>query len=107
MTDNGGALRTVKTSKLEFTYIESGPPRGPVLLLLHGWPDDATTWDGVSPRLNAAGFRTIAPMFRGFGGTRCLSPAIRRTGNSAILAMDVQELLDALAIENCGVAGHD
>jgi pimeloyl-ACP methyl ester carboxylesterase len=38
--------------------------------LLHGWPDDPTTWDQVSPALTAAGFRTIAPWLRGFGPTR-------------------------------------
>jgi pimeloyl-ACP methyl ester carboxylesterase len=100
-------VHTVTTSKLEISYFQAGPSDGPVLLLLHGWPDDATTWDEVSPRLDEAGFRTIAPMARGFGGTRLLSDSIRRTGNTAILAMDVVEMLDALAIERCWVAGHD
>jgi pimeloyl-ACP methyl ester carboxylesterase len=100
-------MHKVKTSKLEICYFEAGPSAGPVMLLLHGWPDDATTWDKVTPHLNAAGFRTIAPTVRGFGETRFLATAARRTGNSAILAIDTQEMLDALAIENCHVAGHD
>ena len=80
---------------------------GPAVLLLHGWPDDATTWDAVSPRLNAAGFRTIAPMFRGFGQTRFVSDTAPRTGNTAILAMDIIAMVDALGIERFSVAGHD
>ena len=62
-------------------YMDGGPPDGPAVLLLHGWPDDATTWDGVAPALHAAGLRTIAPMLRGFGGTRFQSPDAARTGN--------------------------
>jgi pimeloyl-ACP methyl ester carboxylesterase len=101
------AVQTVKTSKLEISFTEAGPSNGPVLLLLHGWPDDATTWDEVSPQLNAAGLRTLAPMLRGFGSTQFLPPSTQRSGNTAILALDALEMLDALAIEHCWVAGHD
>ena len=61
----------------------------------------------VDTSLNAAGFRTLAPMTRGFGATRFLSPSTRRTGNAAILAIDAIEMLDALRIEHVCVAGHD
>jgi pimeloyl-ACP methyl ester carboxylesterase len=100
-------MPSITTPKLEIWYEEGGRDVGPALLLLHGWPDDATTWDRVSPSLNAAGFRTIAPMTRGFGATRFLSPSTRRTGNAAILAIDAIEMLDALRIEHVCVAGHD
>ena len=100
-------MPSVKTAKLEISYLEAGPADGPVLLLLHGWPDDASTWDDISPSLNAIGYRTIAPFARGFGATRFLSPSTRRSGNTAILAIDVIELLDALGIERLCVAGHD
>jgi len=100
-------MPTIRTAKLEISFEEAGPPDGPALLLLHGWPDDATTWDGVSPSLNTAGFRTIAPMLRGFGATRFLSTSMRRTGNAAVLAIDAIEMLDALGIEHVFIAGHD
>jgi pimeloyl-ACP methyl ester carboxylesterase len=100
-------MPAIKTSKLEISYQEAGRADGPTSLLLHGWPDDATTWDGVYPSLNASGFRTIAPMLRGCGATRFLSTSMRRTGNTAILAIDAIELLDALRIERVCVAGHD
>jgi pimeloyl-ACP methyl ester carboxylesterase len=63
-------MPTMKTGKLEISYEQGGPAGGPALLLLHGWPDDATTWNEVYPSLNDAGFRTIMPMARGFGATR-------------------------------------
>ena len=97
----------VETNLLEVEVRTAGPEDGPAVLLLHGWPDDATTWDGVAPRLNEAGFRTVAPMLRGFGGTRFLSAETPRTGNSGVLAHDAIELMDALGIGRFVVAGHD
>jgi pimeloyl-ACP methyl ester carboxylesterase len=37
------------------------------VLLLHGYMDAARTWDQVAPSLMAAGYRVLAPDFRGFG----------------------------------------
>jgi len=96
-----------QTSLLEIAYRDDGPRDAPAVLLLHGWPDDASTWDAIIPMLNAAGLRTIAPTHRGFGETRYLSSATPRTGNTAMLAMDTIELLDALGVESFSIAGHD
>ena len=57
-------MPTLTTDLLEIAYLDQGPRDGSPVLLLHGWPDDATTWDGVTERLNAAGRRTIAPFLR-------------------------------------------
>lgn len=78
-----------------------------MVLLLHGWPDDSSTWDAIIPILNDAGLRTIAPTTRGFGETRFLSPDTARTGNTAMLALDAIAMLDALRSERLSVAGHD
>jgi pimeloyl-ACP methyl ester carboxylesterase len=100
-------MAIVQTELLDVVYAEAGPADGPVVLLLHGWPDDATTWDVVAERLNAAGLRTITPSLRGFGDTRFRSMDTPRTGDSARLAIDAIELMDALGIERFCVAGHD
>ncbi len=100
-------MPTLNSDNLDIAYTDAGPPEGPAVLLLHGWPDDATTWDRVASALHAAGLRTIAPMTRGFGGTRFRTAAALRTGNSAILAMDAIALLDGLGIARVSVAGHD
>jgi pimeloyl-ACP methyl ester carboxylesterase len=78
-----------------------------VVLLLHGWPDDSSTWDAIIPILNGAGLRTIAPTTRGFGGTRFLALDTLRTGNAAMLVLDVIEMLEALRVDRFSVAGHD
>jgi len=100
-------MASLQTEELEVAYDDQGPRDGPVVLLLHGWPDDASTWCEVSGRLNAAGLRTITPSLRGFGQTRFRSPHAPRTADSAILAMDAMALLDGLGIRRVSVAGHD
>lgn len=96
-----------QTPDLDIAYRDDGDSDAPVVLLLHGWPDDPTTWDDVIPQLNAAGLRTIVPTLRGFGETRFRNEDAPRTGNSAILAMDAIALMDALGTERFMVAGHD
>ena len=76
------------TDDLEIAYADHGDPGAPVVLLLHGWPDDASTWDEVVPALTAAGLRAIVPSLRGFGATRFRNRTAPRTGDSAILALD-------------------
>lgn len=100
-------MPTIAAGDLDLAYAVAGPGDGPPVLLLHGWPDDASTWDGVVPALAAAGQRVIVPTLRGFGATRFRDPAAPRTGNSAIHAMDMIALLDALGIGRFAVVGHD
>lgn len=98
---------TIKTSDLEVACEVSGPLDGPVILLLHGWPDDATTWDRLVAHFTRAGYRTVVPSLRGFGKTRFLSEATLRTADPGIMAMDAIALMDALDIERFIAIGHD
>ena len=100
-------MPTIQTSLLDISYRDEGLRDAPVVLLLHGWPDDASTWDAIIPSLNDARLRTIAPTTRGFGGTRFLSPETPRTGNAAMLALDTIEMMDGLGVPSFSVAGHD
>jgi pimeloyl-ACP methyl ester carboxylesterase len=100
-------MPTIQTSLLDVAYRDDGPPDGPVVLLLHGWPDDSSTWDAIIPVLDDAGFRTIAPTTRGFGATRFLSVDTPRSGNTTRLVLDTIEMLDVLGVSSFSVAGHD
>jgi pimeloyl-ACP methyl ester carboxylesterase len=100
-------MKIASTDTLDIAYQEGGPAEGRVVLLLHGWPDDATTWTQVASFLNDAGLRTISPYHRGFGPTRFRDPQMARTGNTAILAIDAIALMDTLGIDRFQVAGHD
>ena len=89
-------LRYVQTSLLKIAYEERGSDSGFPVILLHGWPDDVRTWDGVVARLNDSGFRTLAPYLRGFGPTRFLEDSSMRSGQLSALGSDIVEMAQAL-----------
>ena len=99
-------MPTCETPNLSIAYNDHGGEAHAPLLLLHGWPDDATTWDAVVAPLVESGRRVIVPTLRGFGETRLNADACR-TGNSAMLALDAIALMDALGIDEFDVVGHD
>lgn len=100
-------LRTIRTPVLEIAYAEHGPPEGPAVLLLHGFPYAPAGYDAVVPALLAAGRRVIVPYLRGYGPTRFLSAETPRSGQQAALGKDLLDLLDALAIPRAVLAGYD
>lgn len=57
-----------RVNGINLHYLKMG--EGPVLLLLHGWPQTSFAWRGVMPRL-AKHFTVIAPDMRGTGLSEC------------------------------------
>ena len=100
-------MATFLTDILEISYEVTGPPDGPPVMLIHGWPDAARGWRNVVGRLNALGWHTIVPDLRGSGSTRFLSPATPRDGQAVALAQDALDLADGLGIGRFAVVGHD
>ncbi|TSD93950.1 alpha/beta fold hydrolase [Skermania sp. ID1734] len=90
---------------LRFDVNDSGPLNGDPVVLLHGFPQTARSWDRVSMLLNAARYRTIAPNQRGY------SPGARPKGRSAYrleeLVSDVLALIDTLDMGPVHLVGHD
>lgn len=101
------AVRLVRTPTLEIGCEEHGPPDGPPVVLLHGFPDDARAYDAVVPPLAAEGCRVIVPWLRGYGPTRFLDAATPRSGQQAALGADLRDLLDALGLGPAVLAGYD
>jgi pimeloyl-ACP methyl ester carboxylesterase len=90
---------------LEFAYLDEGDPGAPACLLLHGFPQDLTSWNELAGTLVARGYRVIRPDQRGY------SPGARPSGVDAYrlgeLAGDAVGLLDALGLARVHVVGHD
>lgn len=99
--------RTVQTSVLDIGYEEHGNPRGTTLILLHGFPFDVRSFDGVIAPLVAAGHRVLVPWLRGYGPTRFRDAGAPRMAEQAALAQDVIDFADALDIERFALAGFD
>ena len=100
-------MQHVRTALLDIAYEVAGPADAPVIILLHGWPDDIRAWRKVSPRLNEAGFLTIAPYLRGCGSTHFLRDSAVRDGRGVALVQDTIDLADALSLDRFAVVGYD
>ena len=100
-------IEQVRTGSLEIACELSGPDEGAPVILLHGFPDDPRTWDGVVAPLAGAGYRTIVPYLRGYGPTRFLHGDTLRSGQQAALGQDLLDLMDGLKIKRAALAGYD
>ncbi len=92
----------VRANDVDFTCIEEGA--GPLVLLLHGFPDTPQTWDAARPALAAAGFRAVSPFMRGYAPTGV--PAAEDYDTDT-LGKDALALIEALGERRAIVVGHD
>jgi len=95
----------VRTVAVRLHCAAMGPRDGPLVLLLHGFPECWLTWRYQLPALAAAGFRAVAPDLRGYGGSD--KPRAVRDYKRETLAADVAALVEALGRERADVIGHD
>jgi pimeloyl-ACP methyl ester carboxylesterase len=101
------AVKQIDAGDLNVGYVDEGPAKGPVVILLHGWPYDIHSYIDVVPMLTKAGYRVIVPHLRGYGSTHFRDPNAVRNGEPAALAVDVVALMDALKIDKAILAGYD
>src|SRR5947209_499450 len=95
----------VEARGMAFDVRVGGAEHGEPVVLLHGFPQNATMWAGLEPALHAAGLRTVAPDQRGYSpGAR---PADVRAYAPAEVVADALALLDALGLDAAHVVGHD
>jgi pimeloyl-ACP methyl ester carboxylesterase len=95
--------REIVTNGLRFAYLEAG--EGPLVVLLHGFPDNAHTWENQVPALVRAGYRVVAPWLRGYPPTEVPAGGYYDRGT---LVRDVRCLVDALGDgKPCRLVGHD
>ena len=86
----------------QFVFTDSGS--GPLVVLVHGFPDTPNGWAPTAEALNAAGYRTVVPYLRGYHPDTIVPG--RRYGGAEI-GEDAIRLLDALGAEDAVLVGHD
>ncbi len=95
--------KTVEANGLKFAYLEEGA--GPMVLLVHGFPDTPQTWEHVRPALAKAGYRAVTPWTRAYHPTEI--PAEEKY-DAETLGKDLIALVDALGGgEPAILVGHD
>ena len=100
-------VRFVQTPMLNIGYEEHGDASGFPIILLHGFPYDIRSFDGVMAPLVEAGHRVIVPYLRGYGPTSFLDPDAPRMAEQAAIGQDVVDLAAALGINRMALAGFD
>jgi pimeloyl-ACP methyl ester carboxylesterase len=101
------AVKQIDAGVLNVGYADTGPPDGPTVILLHGWPYDIHSFLDVSRLLAARGYRAIIPYLRGHGSTQFRSSDAPRNAQQSVIAVDAMALMDALQVERAIVAGFD
>lgn len=86
-------------------YVEAGPGEGPLLVLLHGFPEFWYSWRHQIPVLAQAGFHVVAPDMRGYGLSD--KPVGWRQYKGDGLAHDIAGLIRHFGVERAYLAGHD
>src|SRR5689334_23646824 len=84
-------------------YVEAG--QGPLVVLLHGFPEFWYGWRRQIQPLAAAGFRVVAPDMRGYNLSS--RPGDVAAYDSGTLAGDIRDLIHALGAESAFLVGHD
>jgi pimeloyl-ACP methyl ester carboxylesterase len=95
----------VETNGLRLHVVQCGPANGPLVLLLHGFPEFWYGWRRQIPALAAAGYRVWAPDQRGYNLSD--KPRGVRAYQVRELVADVIGLLDAAGQPRARVVGHD
>lgn len=95
--------RLVQTDRLNQQILEAGS--GPLVLLIHGFPELGISWRAQVEALAASGYHAVAPDMRGYGGTD--KPSDTAAYGILNLVGDMVDLVRALGETSCVVVGHD
>jgi pimeloyl-ACP methyl ester carboxylesterase len=94
--------RAVGDDGQTFVYADEG--EGPLVVLLHGFPDTPHGWGPTAKALVDGGFRVVRPWLRGYHPDTIVEG---RPYDLLTISSDPIRLLDALGERNAVVGGHD
>ena len=103
-TDIDQHTRLVQVGEQIYPVVDTGG-EGPVVLLLHGFPDSRHLWRYQIPVLADAGFRVIAPDLKGYGDAP--KPTEVKEYMIPSVIADLLALMDSLEVRRFHLVGHD
>lgn len=98
------AIETLTLANGDLRFSARALGEGPLVLLVHGFPDDYHSFDAQLEPIAAAGYRVVAPMLRGYEPG---SQSPRDLYHLIHLAEDVFAWMQALNARQCHLVGHD
>jgi pimeloyl-ACP methyl ester carboxylesterase len=96
-------LAMVQTNGIRLRVALAG--KGPLVVLVHGWPESWYSWRHQIPVLAQAGFRVAAPDVRGYGGSD--KPAAIDAYSIKQICADIAGLIESLGERQAILVGHD
>jgi epoxide hydrolase A/B len=96
-------LQTIESNGIRLRVALAG--EGPLIVLVHGWPESWFSWRHQIPALVGAGYRVAAPDVRGYGGSD--KPEAIESYGIKPLAADIAGLIVALGEKKAILIGHD
>lgn len=103
--DNNWDHRFVNTNGIRLHVAQAGPEEGPLVILLHGFPEFWYGWRRQIDALAQAGYRVWVPDQRGYNGSD--KPKGIGAYTMPKLGGDVLGLMDAAGQEKACIIGHD
>jgi len=95
----------IQTNGITLHVMQAGPEDGPLLILLHGFPEFWYCWHKQIQPLADAGYRVWVPDMRGYNLSE--KPRGFSAYNLDALAADVVGLIDAAGVDQARLVGHD
>ena len=99
----GATIRVIESNGVDLRIAEAG--EGPLVILVHGWPESWFSWRYQIQALAQAGYHAVAPDMRGYGGSAI--PDAIEDYNILELTADVAGIVDALNEGSATLVGHD
>ena len=98
-----GERRTLEGAGIPLSVAVAGS--GPLVILMHGWPEQSLSWRHQVPALVQAGYRVATPDMRGYG--RSGKPEAPSAYTLNTIADDMQAIATALDAKTWVAVGHD
>lgn len=98
-------MKTFSHNGLTFNFLELGPRQGETIVLLHGFPASAESWQPVFSDLVAHGYHVLVLEQRGY--SEQARPTKYRDYRLSLLVEDVRALLESVACKKAHIVGHD
>jgi len=98
-------FQRIATNGIHLNVALDGPENGPLVLLIHGFPESWYSWRHQIPALAEAGYRVAAPDVRGYGDSD--TPHDVAAYSMAEMTADFAGLAKALSPDPAVIIGHD